>query len=430
MTRIPEALHAVRRDRTFVRHRLAFLFLAFTCAARLIAGPLEDAARFESSGDTAAALREYRSWLVSNQTDPRFRDTLLHVTGLVPDVSGAIGLLSGLVPELSDGAAKHLALTTLAAVEELDGRYADAQRHYEEASYAIPGKKDYASLLESAGLLFSLGDTVGAEVRARAIMLTCDEQDLLSATAALYARIFTASGRFRDGIDTLEKIRKTVPGKETPSLLFLLTELYRAERNETEADTVRAELLARFPESPESLILSGKHVPGASAPALFPEPSLLLEFPRTADEPQAVPEGNRTAGAEPAGNGKAGPETTASGPVAAGSSDSKVPAPAEQERGSAPAAQVGSAAATGSGTTGSETILIQTGSYLRRENAQEMASRLKTEGFDAEIRTVEVGEKTYHRVFVPASRSVEEARTVQQRLKDRGVEGFLVFMPE
>lgn len=420
MTRRSEARNAVKRGRRPAGHRLTCLFLAFTCASVLKAGPLEDAARFETAGDTAAAVRTYRTWLASNQTDPRFRDTLLHTAGLAPDVSDAIGLLAGLVPELADGVAKHTVLTTLAAFEELDGRYADAQRHYEEASYTVPGKKDYASLLESAGLLFSLGDTTGAEVRARAIMLTCDDQELLSGTAALYARIFSVSGRFRDGIETLEKIRKTVPGKETPALLFLLVQLYHIEGSEAEADAVRTELSTRFPESPEALILSGSHIAGASAPALFPEPSLLLEFPGLPAESRSASAGKQPAGADPAGPG----------PDAAGVTGTGAAIPDSTERTTVRTASAAPDGTAQGGSGGREIILIQTGSYQKHENAEEMLARLQAAGFKPEIRTTEIGGKTYHRVFVPASSSIEEARHMQQRLKDRGVEGFLVFVPE
>jgi hypothetical protein len=74
---------------------------------------------------------------------------------------------------------------------------------------------------------------------------------------------------------------------------------------------------------------------------------------------------------------------------------------------------------------------IQTGSFSMKENAEYMVKDLKTYGFNPVIREEDRagGEKIY-KVLVPLDphqRTIEETQHVLIRLKEKGVEGFLLF---
>ena len=58
-----------------------------------------------------------------------------------------------------------------------------------------------------------------------------------------------------------------------------------------------------------------------------------------------------------------------------------------------------------------------------------MAEDIRSLGFEATVVTAAVGEDTYYRVLVPLAAGAQPAdaqRTIVE-LKERGVEGFLVF---
>jgi hypothetical protein len=72
---------------------------------------------------------------------------------------------------------------------------------------------------------------------------------------------------------------------------------------------------------------------------------------------------------------------------------------------------------------------IQTGSFRDRENAQYMARDIRALEFSAEVREVEINNETFFRVIVPLpdDATAESAQETVVRLKEEGVEGFLVF---
>jgi hypothetical protein len=72
---------------------------------------------------------------------------------------------------------------------------------------------------------------------------------------------------------------------------------------------------------------------------------------------------------------------------------------------------------------------IQTGSFRDPENAAYMAQDIRSMGFAAEIRTTESDGATFYKVLVPLppNSTPGDAQETVVRLKERGVEGFLVF---
>lgn len=70
---------------------------------------------------------------------------------------------------------------------------------------------------------------------------------------------------------------------------------------------------------------------------------------------------------------------------------------------------------------------IQTGSFRDEENARYMARDLRELGFSADVRSRVVAETTFHQVVIAVDGDPDRANTTIMRLKERGIEGFLVF---
>jgi cell division septation protein DedD len=75
---------------------------------------------------------------------------------------------------------------------------------------------------------------------------------------------------------------------------------------------------------------------------------------------------------------------------------------------------------------------IQTGSFNDEANAMVMRDEIREEGIPAQVRGVELDGKQYYRVVVPTNGAVpaEEAQELVVRLKELGIEGFLLFAGE
>ena len=75
-------------------------------------------------------------------------------------------------------------------------------------------------------------------------------------------------------------------------------------------------------------------------------------------------------------------------------------------------------------------VMIQTGSFLVRENADYMLAELIRLNFPAEIREVTIQDKSYYRVMVGEFTTEEEIQRAITQLKELGFEGFRTAAPE
>ncbi|MFW6329480.1 MAG: SPOR domain-containing protein, partial [Alkalispirochaetaceae bacterium] len=98
------------------------------------------------------------------------------------------------------------------------------------------------------------------------------------------------------------------------------------------------------------------------------------------------------------------------------SGDSEVPEAEEQEQAEEQA-------------EGALVIGIQTGSFSDRGNAVVMREEIRESGLAAEVRSVDVDGRIFYRVVVPTEEPTpaEDVQTLVVRLKELGVEGFLLF---
>ena len=160
--------------------------------------------------------------------------------------------------------------------------------------------------------------------------------------------------------------------------LWILYAVANAKGDENGQADARARIAARFPASPESIIVSG----GASTALQVARPTVLLSpgpdaFARPGREGQTLAE-------------------------------------------LAPASLPAAAAAAGG------KISVQAGSFQMKENADDLAAELAKKGFSPHVRTETIQGKEHFRVFAATGIETDAARALLARLRTLGFSGFLV----
>ncbi len=340
----------------------SLFLLAFALARIGAAGAddLDSARSLEREGKAAQALATYEKWLDSHQSDDRWQKVLLHAADVAESPQAEIDLLASRLAVA--GAARHGALLRLAQANELVGNLQAAQIDFEKASIAS-GDKDFRSLLESARLLFELGQIDKAVSEADAITELCGSRRILLATRAFLAMIRGSEGRAEDAGGLLSSLLRSKDSLSAADLLLAYRAALSAGLSD-DAESCLEELSARFPRSPEYAIASRR---------LSPVPS-----------PAQLPFG---VGAEP--------------PAQA----------AEAPQGPRPESSSGQA------------VLVQVGSFWDRHNATDRLNGLSAAGFRGEIRPVVEAGETFYRVVAESS---GEAQQFLDRLKASGFLGYIV----
>lgn len=280
--------------------------------------------------------------------------------------------MKNLLPDVSsDNLRQGLAL--LAVVEELFGSLDEARQHYLQAAFAGSGERDVPYMLHSAELLIELGGLEEAGTICKAVLNTADDPGLKESASVLTSRIAFLEGSAAQAWAALEP--HVLPMKENisaPALYWVYRLADLSNRDEEKAAAAQS-IRTKYPGSPEQLLIDG----GAKE---YPSPLTffgLLET-HTAFTKQVEP------AEEP---------------------PSQTDTPHDEEP---------------------RNIMIQTGSFTDRENAEYHVKDLSAEGFSAEIVTKTISGKVYHRVVIPDV-PADESQEYLMRLKDRGYEGWPLY---
>jgi tetratricopeptide (TPR) repeat protein len=341
------------------------LILLFN-STHLFSNSFKDAVALEQEGSIADAIEAYRA-LLENE-DENYCEIVSRLMVLVSSLDEKRTLLETAIDVCKQPEALFIFYVILAEVEEVTGNLESAQNYYQSASLAIPEKKDFGSLLSSAVLLFELGNYRGAEAQATVIKETCRIDELVCGAEVLLSRVFLATDREDKSLQIAFSILKKETAKLLPAALLWVVELSNyLEKSELQNRAVER-LLSEFPESPEVAMYEGDV-------GRIPSPSVFIGLRQTENAIAA--------------------EVTA---IVPDSDDQKV----------------------------SAKLLVQTGSYSVRENAEYALKDLEEEGFTAEIRERTVGDSVYYRVLI-ADVGSDQIDGVILELKEKGFEGFRVY---
>lgn len=181
--------------------------------------------------------------------------------------------------------------------------------------------------------------------------------------------------------------------------------LYQAARSSGDAAgeaAVRSKLGTRFAAAPETALAAGSSPTGSGAPY-----SIVVEMPAPA----------------PFETGSAPPKADSAPPKA----DSAPPAdsgPGPQPQ--TPLTPAETSPAAQPVQSASPLISVQAGSFLVKENADDLLSELTRRGFSAAVVHDVAQGKDRYRVFAGKGLEIDAAKDVLKRLSDAGFRGFLV----
>ncbi|MFW5812425.1 MAG: tetratricopeptide repeat protein, partial [Alkalispirochaetaceae bacterium] len=294
----------------------------------------------------------------------------------------------------------------LGTLEELVGNYQGALDAFEALLELEP--EDDRIRLRAAAAALETGDYRRARGHAQFVIDSARNREAQREAGLYLALSHFFRGEREAGLSLFRSLtrgnsRRTV---ESRTLLYaLLAARFWEERSY--AAELEGKLDALYQVSLDTLAVKGD-----GAITLAPRPSLILPegaFGRMddllpelveaplAEEPLPEAPGNRASDSDDSG-------------------DSEVPEAEEQEQ----AEEQAEVALV---------IGIQTGSFSDRGNAVVMREEIRESGLAAEVRSVDVDGRIFYRVVVPTEEPTpaEDVQTLVVRLKELGVEGFLLF---
>lgn len=333
-----------------------------------------------------------RQWLERNPGSPQLGSVLLRAMGSAPTVDAAEELVARHLDQLGNQSERASILMQLGMILELANRYGEARTAYARALEAAPTL--WTAALRHAALAVEQGDlSEGILILTRAIN-QAPGREVQRRAAVLRARAHALGGeveRARSHLTDLVGFDGAGSPLPPPDLvedeaLFLFHEVAGRSGATAARDWAEAALRARGRFLPESM-LAGAAGPEAD---FYPTPSRVLGG---FVDSVALP--TRTAEREPPGAGET---------------------PSARDRTPEP---------------GPETAVtaIQTGSFRDPENARYMAEDIRAIGYEATVEVAETDNGSFYRVLVPlpTGSTPEDAQRQIVELKERGIEGFLVF---
>jgi tetratricopeptide (TPR) repeat protein len=366
-----------------VKKKFFFFFVCVCCVFSGLYAQSSDARQTalerEKKGDRAGAAAAYEDWLKANPQSPEFTATLFHAADIHPDLVSSISLLEKYQALPQDRAAQSAIKSKTATLYEISGNLVTAQKLFESAYYANPGEETFPSLYRSARLLFELGETQKSEDHARLTANLCKNPVTKKRATFLLTRLMAADnpeGALRIALQLTEDAANPADNENIFLFIFHLAD---SLGRQPERSLALQRLAKDYPDTPEFRLASlsaGQNRSGAVTP--FPTPSTLL------------------------------------GPL------------------SPPAPPIGSAAAAQAAQTRAPAVpaatAVQTGSFSVRENAEYMVKDLHGLGFGAEIREAAGRTGAVYKVLIPLRQGgQDESQNLLIRLKEKGIEGFLLF---
>ncbi|MEX2442252.1 MAG: SPOR domain-containing protein [Alkalispirochaeta sp.] len=357
----------------------------------------------------AQSVRTYDDavdWLESNRSSPQFGSVLYTAVEYAPSVDEVGNLLNEYLQNVMDRSDRGRVLLRAGIVQELAHQYNLARLSYARAVDADPTLWD-ASLRRSA-LAIEEGDLSEAVLLLTQVIHQAPTRQLQRRAAMLRVRAYTMQDKSERAFSHAASLvgypgeiaDPDVPDMSQtiePEALLLLYETAQNTGNTRAQEWSRAVLEASFDGDVPELSLARSGESPDSIATFYPSPSRIFG----GVERRTVPIVEQRASADSSSD-----DADAERQPEIDNTDTNTP----EDRKTSVAG-------------------IQTGSFRDRENAKYMAQDIRRLGFTAEVRDVEVNGETFFRVVVPLpdGATAESAQETVVRLKEEGIEGFLVF---
>lgn len=451
---------------------------------------LREARDLASEGKLKDAAAAYSQWLAENAGHASFGIILIEAADSQVSVERALELLRVYTPRIRDPGQREICRASQIDLLEMLGRteqalsllrsfpptphwlYRQAQLLYrqgltEEAENSLGQALRALLSAETADSGYRAGDGAGSEAADGGHAtgaFTQDPRELEARIRLLQARIYLLEGKNEEA-ENLFRFLSARYGvtAAAPGILLAYYEFLAAQGREAEAAVQLNKLAEDFPHSPELALIREEE--GEEKIGYAPSPSRMLprELPppgssssspdlepgssdaakpgsRSGESrdsgqqthPAVAPEAQPAAPPDPGPQPHAGPATPPepeSRPVTKPQSQQETrpetePASPQSQQETRPMIQ---SEQVPQPAIQSQSVLVQTGSFRDRENAQYMVRDLAASGFEAGIVEKQIGGTLYYRVVIGPQMTLEEAQLVLMRLKDASFEGVLLF---
>ncbi|MFW5826560.1 MAG: SPOR domain-containing protein [Alkalispirochaeta sp.] len=379
------------------------------------------------SAQTVDTYDDAVAWLDSNPDSPQYGTMLETAIEYAPTVDAVQALLDDYLPGVMDRSDRGQILLHAGIIQELAHQYNAARVSYARAVDANPTLWD-ASLRRSA-LAIEEGDLSEAELLLTQAIHQAPTRQLQRRAAILRVRVYLmqdrieqafshaaslvgypADGEDQDPPDVQDPPNLTATVE--PEALLLLYEAAQSAGDEVAQEWSQAAMAGSFARDvPESSLARDGLSPDSIA-TYYPSPSRIFGGIERRTTPIVEQREEPSDGSD------------ASTPRSSGASQESASTGADTDTGTG----TGTDDTSASDDRQNAVIGIQTGSFRDRENAQYMARDIRELDFPAEVQEVQVNNDTFFRVIVPLEDATpESAQETVVRLKEEGVEGFLIF---
>ncbi len=332
-------------------------------------------------------------------------------------------LVSDYIPRVSTYDERVALLLEAAAQYELAQRYDKAKHAYLQARHLQPRNGEIA--LRLGTVLIEEGSLQESIIIFTNALHAAETRSLQRRAAILRARAYYLSGNADQALIHLRSLAG-LQGEMHPALADLVEVDVYALLAEIASDRDMDELYRQaathlrelFPDAPETMLLSALEETDTSDE----RPSRVVYYP----SPSRIASGGMTRTGTPVRESSLPSSTMSSTESGAATSAGDMTRRDGTGNASPPSGDATPARTTERGNT-QRPSGIQTGSFRDPENARYMARDIEGYGFDVTVKEVTISGNTYYRVVVPlAADSTNQQETIIA-LKERGVEGFLVF---
>lgn len=345
----------------------------------------------------SADFEELQARLEEEGESPVAGELLTEAILKAPNIDAARRVFSLYRQRLSSDRQRLTVFQEMGSLEELAGNFDGALRNFEELLQIDPENDEIR--LRSAAAALETGDYERARRHAQYVIDSARDREYQRLGGLYLALSYFNQGNRTDGLPIFRSLtrgesRRTV---ESRTLVYALLAA-RAWEAEEYARELEAKLDALYPSTLDRLAVASE-----SGVSMAPRPSILLP----AAPWEFVP-----------------PERSVSG---------EEEALRPREPGATPDSEEGASATPEEGSQEEPLVIgIQTGSFNDEANALVMRDEIREEGIPAQVREVELQGRQYYRVVVPTNGAVPpgEAQELVVRLKELGVEGFLLFAGE
>jgi cell division septation protein DedD len=409
---------------------------------------LKEARELSAEGKLQDAAAAYTKWLAENAGHADFGLILIEAADSQLSVESALELLRVYTPRVQDPRQQELCRASQIDLLEMIGRTEQALGLLRSFPPTSRWLYRQAQLLYQEGLAEEAEKSLQQALKA----LLSDENDevdtdddLEARIRLLQARIYTVQDRRKEAENLFQllsaKFADTAVG---PAILLAYYEYLLAQGRSEAAGKQLDRLIEAFPDSPELALArttgNEEKIDYAQIPSrLLPRDLTLPQEGAGSDQSGEGP--GSTEEQKPAAEAAPEPEPVAQPRQPA--AERQIPPGARAEQPPAQAEQPPGAQAEQPSTVQPEqptvqqppataeppkpTVLVQTGSFRDRENAQYMVRDLKASGFEAGIVEKQISATLYFRVVIGPLMTVDQAQAVLMKLKDASFEGVLLF---